>query len=49
MNNTQIIVTLVGLMMIGLIVWYFWLWKGDSINARRAAGGDVLEIDCRIT
>ncbi len=47
MNNTQIIVTLVGLMMIGLIVWYFWLWKGDSINARRAAGG-FMEIDVTV-
>ncbi len=44
MNATQIIVTLVGLGMIGWIVWYFWLWKGESVSAQTGAGG-VQEID----
>ncbi len=48
MNNTQIIVTLTGLTMIGLIVWYFWLWKGDSINARSTANGGVVEIEVTV-
>jgi plastocyanin domain-containing protein len=33
MNTTQIIVTLIGLVIIGWIVWYFWLWKGESVTA----------------
>jgi plastocyanin domain-containing protein len=48
MNNTQIIVTLAGLTMIGLIVWYFWLWKGDSATARSAAEGGVMEINVTV-
>lgn len=39
MNATQIVVTLVGFGIIGWIVWYFWLWKGESVAARAAAGG----------
>lgn len=47
MDATQIIVTLAGLSLIGLIVWYFWLWKGESVAARDAAGG-ALEIDVTV-
>jgi plastocyanin domain-containing protein len=39
MNTTQIIVTLVGFGIIGWIVWYFWLWRGESVAARGGAGG----------
>jgi plastocyanin domain-containing protein len=39
MNATQFIVTLVGFGVIGWIVWYFWLWRGESVSARAAAGG----------
>ena len=39
MDTTQIIVTLMGFGVIGWIVWYFWLWKGESVAAREAAGG----------
>ena len=39
MNATRVIVTLVGFGLIGWIVWYFWLWKGESVMARAAAGG----------
>jgi plastocyanin domain-containing protein len=39
MNTTQIIVTLVGLGAIGWIVWYFWLWKGETVAAGVGAGG----------
>ncbi|HYO91782.1 MAG TPA: cupredoxin domain-containing protein [Pyrinomonadaceae bacterium] len=38
MNTTQLIVTLVGFGIIGWIVWYFWLWKGESVTAQAAAG-----------
>jgi plastocyanin domain-containing protein len=47
MSGTQIIVTLTGLAIIGWIVWYFWLWKGDSVSARSAASG-VQEIDVTV-
>jgi plastocyanin domain-containing protein len=39
MNTTQIIVTLIGFGIIGWIVWYFWLWKGEAITAQTGAGG----------
>jgi plastocyanin domain-containing protein len=39
MTATQIIVTLVGFGVIGWIVWYFWLWKGESVTAAAGAGG----------
>ena len=39
MDTTQIIVTLVGLGVIGWIVWYFWLWKGESVAAGAGVGG----------
>jgi plastocyanin domain-containing protein len=47
MNTTQIIVTLMGLALIGLIVWYFWLWKGDSVETHSVAEG-VQEIDVTV-
>jgi plastocyanin domain-containing protein len=39
MNTTQIIVTLIGIGIIGWIVWYFWLWKGETVAAQAGAGG----------
>jgi plastocyanin domain-containing protein len=39
MNTTQIIVTLIGFGVIGWIVWYFWLWKGETFAAQAGAGG----------
>ena len=47
MSTTQIVVTLVGLGVIGWIVWYFWLWRGESVEARGAEGG-VQEIDVTV-
>jgi plastocyanin domain-containing protein len=45
MNTTQIIVTLLGLGLIGWIVWYFWLWKGEAVTATAGAGGlQVVEV-----
>ncbi|MDX6612122.1 MAG: hypothetical protein QOD75_1308 [Blastocatellia bacterium] len=39
MNQSQLIVTLVGLGLIAWIVWYFWLWKRESVAAQTNAGG----------
>jgi plastocyanin domain-containing protein len=39
MSATQLIVTLVGLGVIAWIVWYFWLWKGETVSAQAGAGG----------
>ena len=39
MTTTQIIVTLVGFGAIAWIVWYFWLWKGETVVAAAGAGG----------
>jgi plastocyanin domain-containing protein len=39
MTTTQIIVTLVGFGVIAWIVWYFWLWKGETVSAQSGAGG----------
>ena len=47
MNTTQIIVTLVGLGAIGWIVWYFWLWRGETVAAGVGAGG-VQEVDVTV-
>lgn len=47
MNTTQIVVTIVGLGIIGWIVWYFWLWRGESIAARTKEGG-MQEIDVTV-
>ncbi|HEX8352836.1 MAG TPA: cupredoxin domain-containing protein [Pyrinomonadaceae bacterium] len=48
MNATQIVVTLVGFGVIGWIVWYFWLWRGESVAASEAAGGaQVVDVTVR--
>ena len=47
MNTTQIVVTLVGLGLIGWIVWYFWLWRGESVAAGVGAGG-LQEVDVTV-
>ena len=47
MNTTEIIVTLSGFGIIAWIVWYFWLWRGESVLAQTGAGG-VQEIDVTV-
>ncbi len=47
MTTTQIIVTLVGFGVIGWIVWYFWLWKGEAVAAGVGAGG-IQEVDVTV-
>ena len=47
MDTTQIIVTLIGLGIIGWIVWYFWLWRGEAVSAQAGAGG-VQEVNVTV-
>lgn len=47
MNATQVVVTLAGFGIIGWIVWYFWLWEGESVAAR-AGAGDVRVVDVTV-
>ena len=48
MSVTQIIVTLIGFGLIAFIVWYFWLWKRESVAAQTSAGGiQVVDVTVR--
>lgn len=47
MSTTQIIVTAVGLAAVAWIVWYFWLWKGETVAAP-VKGAGVQEIDITV-
>lgn len=48
MNTTQIIVTIIGVGVIAWIVWYFWLWRGESVAAETGAGGvQVVDVTVR--
>ena len=42
MSATQIIVTLVGFGVIAWIVWYFWLWRSESVAGVAGAGGALV-------
>jgi plastocyanin domain-containing protein len=43
-SATNIIVTLIGFGIIGLIVWYFWLWKGESVEAKKEGGMQEVDV-----
>jgi plastocyanin domain-containing protein len=47
MSTTQIIVTVLGLAAVAWIVWYFWLWKGETVSARAGEKG-VQEVDVTV-
>ncbi len=47
MNTTNIIVTLAGLAIIAWIIWYFWLWKGETVKAQAREKG-MQEIDVTV-
>jgi plastocyanin domain-containing protein len=47
MNTTNIIITIIGLMVIAWIVWYFWLWKGETVTAQTREKG-IQEIDVTV-
>jgi len=44
MNTLQLVVNGLGLVFIAWIVWYFWLWKGESVQAALYDTG-IQEID----
>jgi plastocyanin domain-containing protein len=45
MNTINILVTIVGLSVIGWIVWYFWLWRGDAVAATvRVSGKQEVDV-----
>lgn len=46
MNPTQLIVNLAGLVAIGLIVWYFWLYRREGVKVAEVAG--VQEVQIRV-
>ena len=43
----MIIVNLAGFAAIAWIVWYFWMWKGESVAAETGSGG-VQEINVAV-
>ena len=47
MSMTEILVTTAGLAVIAWTVWYFWLWKGESVAAQTTEGGRQ-EIDVTV-
>jgi plastocyanin domain-containing protein len=47
MSTTEIIVTITGVAIIAWIVWYFWLWKGETITAKIKEKG-MQEIDVTV-
>ena len=47
MNTINMLVTIVGLSVIGWIVWYFWLWKGEAVAAAVHASGKQ-EVDVTV-
>lgn len=48
MTTAQIALTLIGLAVIGWIVWYFWLWREESAPVKTSASGDVQQIDVTV-
>ena len=44
MNATQIIVNVSGLAIIAWIVWYFWLWRGESFAAQTKNGIQTVDV-----
>lgn len=45
MNTINVLVTIAGLSVIGWIIWYFWLWRGDAVAATvRASGKQEVDV-----
>jgi len=44
MNATQIIVNVSGLAIIAWILWYFWLWRGESFAAQTKNGIQTVDV-----
>lgn len=47
MTTSQILLNVLGLALIGWIVWYFWLWKRPAAQAA-AITGDIQEVDITV-
>ena len=47
MNSTNIIVTIIGFGVIVWIIWYFWVWRGETVTAQSGQGG-MQEIDVTV-
>jgi plastocyanin domain-containing protein len=47
MNTIHMLVTLAGFALIGWIIWYFWLWKGEAVAAAVRASG-TQEVDVTV-
>ena len=47
MSTTNIVVTIAGLAIIVWIVWYFWLWKGETVEAQSREKG-LQEVDVTV-
>ncbi len=44
MNATELVVTMAGLAIIAWIVWYFWLWRGESVAAQTTDGVQIVDV-----
>jgi plastocyanin domain-containing protein len=44
MNAGEIIVNVTGLALIAWIVWYFWLWRGESVTAQTTNGIQTVDV-----
>jgi plastocyanin domain-containing protein len=47
MSAAQLVVTAAGLMFVAWVVWYFWLWKGETVEAR-GGGRGAQEVDVTV-
>lgn len=47
MKATNILVTLAGLSVIAWVIWYFWLWKRETVEAQTSGNG-MQEIDVTV-
>jgi plastocyanin domain-containing protein len=47
MNTLQLVVNSLGLAFIAWIVWYFWFWKGESVQAAVSDTG-IQEVDITV-
>lgn len=44
MSVAEIIVTIAGVAIIAWIVWYFWLWRGESVTVQTRDGRQVIDV-----
>jgi plastocyanin domain-containing protein len=44
MNAIELLVTITGLAIIAWIVWYFWLWRSESVAAQTTDGIQTVDV-----